>query len=211
MKTFDQRLGVGIRLGIEAQMRMAVVAEKALQPQHVAVVGAADDHRPARAGLQQADAAQDERAHDALAELRLGDEKRAQLIGRNDQRLDRPTRDRVDERRPTGKLCQLAEERTRTMGDDGCGAARRVMARDLDFAGEDDAQPAADVAHLREPLARRKCAQGAEAPDARDLRRVQGGKHLVAARVDDGRRRHGRHGPLAALIHAPSRRAGVAP
>jgi hypothetical protein len=45
-------------------------------------------HRPARAGLDQRHAAQDQRAHDALAEVGLGDDQRAQLLGRHDQRLD---------------------------------------------------------------------------------------------------------------------------
>ena len=61
---------------------MAVAGEETLQPQHVGIVGAADDHRPAGAGLQQADAAQDQRAHDALAELGLLHQQVAQPIGR---------------------------------------------------------------------------------------------------------------------------------
>jgi hypothetical protein len=52
-------------------MRMTVALEKALQPQHVAVLGAAHDHRSAGSSLDQADTAQDEGAHDPLSELRF--------------------------------------------------------------------------------------------------------------------------------------------
>ena len=53
-------------------MRMAVAAEKALQPQHVGILGAADNDRPAGADFEQADAAQDQRAHDPFAKLGFG-------------------------------------------------------------------------------------------------------------------------------------------
>jgi hypothetical protein len=54
---------------------MAVAAKKALQPQHVSVLRAADDHRSARSRLEDGDAAKDERAHDALTQLRLCDQQ----------------------------------------------------------------------------------------------------------------------------------------
>ena len=56
----DQHLAAGIGLRIEPLMRMTVAGEEVLQPQHVAVVGPADDDRAARAGFQQAHAAQDQ-------------------------------------------------------------------------------------------------------------------------------------------------------
>ena len=73
MEALDQRFGFGIDVGVEQLMRMAVAAQKALQPQHVAIVGAADDDRAAGAGFEQPDAAEDQRPHDALAELGFGD------------------------------------------------------------------------------------------------------------------------------------------
>ena len=75
MEALDQRPGFRVGLGVERLMRMAVAAEKALQAKHVAVVGAADDDRPAGAGLEQSDAPQDQSAHDPLAELRLRDQQ----------------------------------------------------------------------------------------------------------------------------------------
>ena len=71
MEAIDQRLGFRIGLGIEPLMRMAIAAEKALEPKHIAILGPADDHRSACAGLQQPDATQNQRAHDPLTKFRL--------------------------------------------------------------------------------------------------------------------------------------------
>ncbi len=99
MEALDQRPAARVVLGIERLERMAVAPQEALQPQHVAAAGASDDDRSAGAGLEQPHAAQDQRAHDALAKLGLGDEQRAQLLGRNDQRLDGLDRETVDQGR----------------------------------------------------------------------------------------------------------------
>ena len=85
MEAFDQGPRVGIGFGIEALIADGRCGEETPQPQHVAVVGAADDDRAAGPRLQQADAAQDQRAHDALAELGLRDQQRAQPFRRDDQ------------------------------------------------------------------------------------------------------------------------------
>ena len=69
MEALDQRFRFGVGVGIEQLMRMAVAAEKTLQPQHVGILGAADNDRPAGADLEQTHAAQNQRAHDALAKL----------------------------------------------------------------------------------------------------------------------------------------------
>ena len=68
---------------------MTVAAEKTLKPQHIAVLGAADDDRSACSRLQDGDAAQDQRAHDALAKLGFRNHQRPQPLRRNDERLDR--------------------------------------------------------------------------------------------------------------------------
>src|SRR5262249_51747835 len=89
-------------------------------------------------------------------------------------------------------------------------AVRRVVAGDLDRAGQDDAEPRADLAHVREPLAGRKRARLAEAPHALDLHRIEPGKHLLAARVADRRRPLAPHGPPRPYPPAP-RTTAVAP
>ncbi len=67
---------------------------------------------------EQAHAAQDQRAHDALAELGLGDEQGAQLRRRDDDDLDRLARDGVDQRRTAAKLRQLTHEAAGLVGHD---------------------------------------------------------------------------------------------
>ena len=123
-------------------MRMAVAGEEALQPQHVAVVGPADDDRAAGAGFQQAHAAQDQRAHDALAELGLGNEQGAQLRRRNDDDLDRLACDGVDQGRTAAKLRQLAHEASGLMGHDQRALAA-VRLKDVDLPREDNHQSGA--------------------------------------------------------------------
>ena len=98
---------------------MAVAGQEILQPQHVGVVGAADDDRPAGAALEQADAAQDQRAHDPLAEFGLLDQQIAQPRRRNDQRFDGlHCATAVDQRGPAGQLRQLAHEGAGPVGYD---------------------------------------------------------------------------------------------
>jgi hypothetical protein len=55
LKSLDKRLGGRIGFGIEALMRMAVAAKKALQAEHVGVLRTADDHGPAGPRLQETD------------------------------------------------------------------------------------------------------------------------------------------------------------
>ncbi len=67
---------------------MPVSGKETFEPQHVAVVGSTDDYRPARTRLDQADAAQDKGAHDALAQFGLFHQKIAQPARRDDECQD---------------------------------------------------------------------------------------------------------------------------
>ena len=88
VEALEQRLRLDVGFGIERFVRRAVAGEKAFQPEHVAVFRGADDHRPADAGFEQSDAAQDQRPHHALAKLGFGDHQRAHPLRRKDQNLD---------------------------------------------------------------------------------------------------------------------------
>jgi hypothetical protein len=72
------RLVIGV--GIKQLMRMTVVTEKTLEPEHIAVFGAADNDRPG-SNFKEADAAENQRAHDSFAKLGFGNQKRAQPLG----------------------------------------------------------------------------------------------------------------------------------
>jgi hypothetical protein len=104
VEAVDQRLGFRIGLRIERLMRMAVAAQKSRQPEHVAVAGAADDHRSAGSGLEQPDPAQDKGAHDPLPELGFRDQQCPQPVRRDEQRLHRSLRVGVDQCRPARQL-----------------------------------------------------------------------------------------------------------
>ncbi|MEJ0041746.1 MAG: hypothetical protein WDM81_05835 [Rhizomicrobium sp.] len=146
---------------------MAVAAEERGQADHVDIAFAADDHRTAGAGLQEADAPQDERAHDALAQFRLLDQKIAQALRADDDRLDRGECGGVDQRRLAGKLRQLAHEAAGAVGDDELFAAQRVALLDRDLAGEDQEEPGRYLARAGHGLARGIAAFLAEAAQAR--------------------------------------------
>ena len=77
----------------------------------------ADDDRPG-AGFDQPDPPQDQRAHDPLAQIGLGDQQRAQPIRRDGHRLDIGQRLLVDQRRPARQLGELAHEVAPLMRDD---------------------------------------------------------------------------------------------
>ncbi len=55
---------------------MAVAPEEALQPKHIAILGASNNHRSTCAGLKQSDATQNQGAHDPLAKLRFRNQQR---------------------------------------------------------------------------------------------------------------------------------------
>ena len=98
----DQGLRAGIGLWVEPLVWMPVAGEEPFEAQNITIIGAADDDRAAGAERQQADAAQDQGAHDALAELRLFHHQIAQPPRRNDDRLCRFRGNGVDQGRAVG-------------------------------------------------------------------------------------------------------------
>ena len=114
---------------------MAVAPQEALQPQHVAAAGASDDDRPARAGLEQPHAAQDQRAHDGLAEFGRADQQGPQV-----RRVERQGRAAL---RPgagggqgaaAGELADLARELANRLDDDLLLVAKAIAPQHLDGA-----------------------------------------------------------------------------
>ena len=143
MEALDQRLRLGIGVGIEPLVRMAVAGQETLSRSTSPLSAWPTITGPPAPGLQQADAAQDQRAHDALAQLGLRHQQRAQAFRRDDQGFHRALRVGIDQRRPARQLRQLAHERAGPMRDDELAAPGLIVLRDLDFAGQDDRQPLA--------------------------------------------------------------------
>jgi len=80
---------------------MPLRLRKLAQPRDIARRRRADQHRAAGAGLNQADAPQDQRSHDLLAERGLGDQQGMQLLRADEQRSTSPTATAsTSERRP---------------------------------------------------------------------------------------------------------------
>ena len=113
-----------------------------------------DDDRPAGGAFQQADAAQDQGAHDALAEICLLHHEVAQSLGGNDQRLDRLARLDVDKRGPGGKLREFAGKLARPVGDDRLRSAEPAALDGVELARKDQDQPGPDLACPDDGLAR---------------------------------------------------------
>jgi len=88
VEALDQRLRTRIGLRVQKLVRMPVSGKESFEPQHVAVVGTADDYRPACTRLDQANAAQDKGAHDALAQFGLFHQKIPQPARRDDKCQD---------------------------------------------------------------------------------------------------------------------------
>ena len=180
----DEAVRVRVVGGIEDQVRNAVAGEKTPQPRHVRGRGRTDQHRAACAHLDQADAAQDQRAHDLLAEIGFGDQQRAQLLRDDEERLDRAGRDAVRERAPARELPDFARESSGgELGDEQIVPVP-VAAGDAQRAREHDEHARASLPGLEQTLAVRVAARRAEAAQARDLLVREDREHLRAARFE---------------------------
>ena len=191
-------------------MRMAVAGEKALQPHHVAERGRADQHRTADAALDQADPAQDQRAHDALAEIGFGDQQRAQPLRRNQQRLDVALGVAVDQRDAAGELADLGEKLAGPLIDHRRDVAEAVALGDRDMARQHDEHAGPGLAGLEQRLAVLEAAQFAEPAHARDFVRRQRRKGLLVARKRKGNCAGRRTAVIvSALISPPKKKPAI--
>ena len=178
-------------------VRIAVAGEKALQADDAARIRRPDQHRTAGAALDQADAAQDQRAHDALAEIGLGDQQRAQALRRNQQRFDLALGMAVDQRDPAGELADLGEKLARSLVDDRRHMAEAVALGDRDVAGQHHEHARPRPAGLEQFFAVAVVADIAEPAHAGDfLRRQRAGRSAH----DAGMRRRPKPAPPSCLL-----------
>jgi hypothetical protein len=132
-----------------------VASEKTFQPQHIRVVGAADDDRAAGPAPQQKHAAQDQGAHDPLTKLGLFHQEIAQPRRRNDQGFDRLCRHAVDKGRPARQLGQLSHKGARPVGHDQLALTMTAMLRNIDMAGKKEKSARRNFAGGEDVSARR--------------------------------------------------------
>src|SRR5271166_4493475 len=168
---------------IEQMKGIAVAAEEVLQPDDVPGRCGANQHGPAGAALNEIHATQNERAHDALAQIRLRDQQRSNPFGRDQQCLDIALRGCVDQRRPGGELSVLGQELTGALLGDRRDMAQTVVLRNRHCARQDHKHAGRGLAGFVQFLAAGVFAHGSEAAQPLDLVRRQGGKSLIVART----------------------------
>ncbi len=136
-------------------------------------------HGPADAALNEADAAQDQRAHDALAEVGLGHQQRAQFVRCDQQRLDVAVGMTIDQRDAAGELADLGQELPGTLVDDVREVAKPVAMADADIARQQHEHAGPWLAGLEQRLVVLVAPHLAEPAHAVDLVRRQRRKRLV--------------------------------
>ena len=198
-----QRGGLAIVSSVDDVVRVPVAAQEILDPQQVGRLPQADQHGAARPGLDQADPAQDQRAHDPLAQIRLGDDQRAQLRGRHQQRLDVFLGGRVHHRGTPRELANLGQELPAPLVRNRNDMTHAVALADRHRSFQDDQHSRVGCSGGEEALARLIAPHAAEAPDAGDFGGRQFGKHLVTPALEL-RRKGDRHG-LAPARRTPAR------
>jgi len=187
LETVHQRGGAAIGEGIQHAMGIAVAGEEIVQPQHVGMAGRADDHRPGGAGLQQSDAAQDQRPHQPLAQFGFLHQHVAQRLAGQDQGVDILRCLGIDQGRAVGQLRQLAQELAWAMLDDGFAAGNTAALADADAARAQENQPRPGFARRQDGCPHGIALPCAETFQPRHIVRRQHREHLAAAGFDGGR------------------------
>ncbi len=175
----QQRVRPVLQRRVEHGVGVAVAAQEIGQAHQVGRAGGRHEHRAARPRLDQAHPAQDQRPHQPLAQVRLGDHHGAQAIGRDQQRLDLADRVPVHEGGEAGELADLGEEPARPLLDDARIMAQPVPPRDPHPAREDHEQARIRLARLEQERAVRITSHRPEPAQALDLRGCQHGIGLV--------------------------------
>ena len=171
LETLEQRGDVGVAVDVEARVREAVAAEELPQAERRGRVARADQHDVALLRLDEPHAAQDERAHEELAQLGvvLDDPEQAFVLDRD--HLAVLADPRAHGGAGAAQRAHLAPEAARRM-DGHRRLAGDPRQHDLDGAGEHDEDASVPVARLGQHFA------GADAQPA--SRRPRAGRSAPA-------------------------------
>ena len=173
-------------LAFDRVVGISVALEEVAQAQHRGRLRIANQDRARRMALEETDPPQDQRADDALAEIGLRNDQRAQLLRRNEQRLERVLRIRIDSAcRPDSDATSATKwPRWRRGGDaDTRPSPLRCVTTTVPSRTTNMPGAGSPAANSRSPGP--VAADGAELADACDLAVGQHRVHLVLA----GRRR----------------------
>ena len=206
-EAFEEAAGIGVALGVEQPVRVAVAGEELGQAMGVAAVAGADDDHASLAVPDQADAAQDEGAHHDLADVGLVGDQPAELrpVHAHD-----PARHRgaaVHQDLAVVEEVELAGELALAMGVEHALGAVVVGLEDLDAAFEHEEEVDAALAAREHRRAGGQRLFLAVAGDARGHLHREPGEGLGLALVGIGGVGRGfvRHAPS---LRKPPRRAG---
>src|SRR5204862_227780 len=133
----EEAARVGVRLGVEEAMRVGVPAQELLQAQGVGAVRRTDDDDAAVHVADQADAAQDERAHDDLADVGLARDEAAEVRALDAQQPARLAGAGADENLPIVEEVELARELALAQDDEDL-ALVATAAHDGVLVAQDD-------------------------------------------------------------------------
>ena len=162
-------------------MRLPVAVQKTLQPHHPGGLRLADQHRAAGAGFNQRHAAQNQRAHQPLAQIGFGNDQRAQLAGGHQQRFNVFFGMPVHQRHAARQLPHFGQKFAWPLPHDGHDVAHAVALGDGHHALQHHKHARPGLAGGEKPVTALVMQHLAEAPDPVDLLRTQEWKHLVPA------------------------------
>jgi hypothetical protein len=181
-------------LRIEHRVGQAVASQEGLQAQRLRRVARAEQHQ-SRTAFDEENAPQNEGTHDGFADLRGRHYEGTDLRGIEWHRFRAVvTGATFGERCPARELADFAGQLPGSVRRDFVPAPEGVAARDLDGAGEHEVCGRADFSDLEHDLMGFELPRlTAEATRDGDLRRIQHGKHLLAAVFAEGGRRRACH------------------
>ena len=174
--------------GVEHGIRIGVARQEALQAEEIGRAAAIDQQRTGAAILDERDAAQDEGAHENLAELGGADHQRADMRGIEGQRgAAVGTGTAGGERAAAGQRTDLAGELAFAEQDDRRLAVQAVAPDDLDATVEHQPDRRIAHAHVVDQFAGREVPRVAvgEAPGGLHLQAAEHRKELVEAGLED--------------------------
>ena len=151
--TCHQFGGVFVRGGIEHVIRIAVARQESLQPHQIGKRWRADQHRPANSALNEIHTAQNQSAHNALAQIGFRDKQRTEFVRRDQQRLHIAFGGRVHERATARELSDLGQELPRPPIDHRRDMTHAIALGNADMPRQDDKHARADFAGLEQPRA----------------------------------------------------------
>ncbi|MNM78496.1 hypothetical protein D3C81_904010 [compost metagenome] len=182
-QAFEQRDGLGVHRRVERGVGEAVAPQEVLQREQPPVVRRADQHH-AVAALDHQHAAQDQRAHDGLADVGLADHHRAEFVGAHQHGLHVIDHARIHHGRLVRQLRHVRGELAALgVGVEDALMAQPVAPDDPHLAGQQQEHARAQATGPIEVLTGGKVRQAPEAAHALDVLLGQHGEHLRVARM----------------------------